>query len=360
MPSRLRLYDVKLSRFPGILGFCQSDTRRIADAVNTCQRRLLYARECGEEGWYGTFAEMQFTLNKANPYLTCPREVARLELVDVCNRPVVINNQFAEYMRFGNGRMPGSCCRSQFWGSPWWPRMTQAYTRNNVPTFTDLSNGPQYLRVYMTDSADFGKRILLQGTDQNGQTILSQDGLNPVTGEYVYFRSPFSTSTNQFNSITGIQKDLTLGNVQVFQVDPTTGDQVLLVTMEPSEQTAAYRRYLFDPLCWTSLWQNCCPGATSTTVPATAICKLELIPVQYDQDYLLLQNLEALICEAQSMRLSEVDNKSSQAMAVNHHLQAIRLLLGELGHYVGIEDPAVQFAPFGSARLWKRRIGLMQ
>lgn len=302
---------------------------------------------------------MAFTLNKNNPYLTLPREVARLELVDVCGRPVQVNNQFVEYLQFGNGRLPKTCCRSGFFGAPWWPRNLEAYTRNNVPTFTDLSSPPQMLRVYGTDPADFGKRVLLQGTDQNGNTIYSQDGTNQVIGEYVYLRSPFTTAVNQFSTITGVQKDLTSGGIQLFQVSPATGAQVLLLTMEPSEQTASYRRYLFDPLCWQSLWTNCCPGSTATTVQATAICKLDLIPAQVDQDYCLIQNLEALICEAQSMRLSEVDNKNSQAMAVNHHTQAIRLLNGELAHFLGIDDPAIMFAPFGSARLAKQRIGLL-
>jgi hypothetical protein len=35
------------------------------------------------------------------------------------------------------------------------------------------------------------------------------------------------------------------------------------------------------------------------------------------------------------------------------------LLMGELGHFLGIDDPAVEFAPFGSARLAKQRIGLV-
>jgi hypothetical protein len=357
--QRLRLYDIKLSEFPSSLGFCQSDTRRIADAANTCNRRLLYCREAQDEGWWGSWAEMAFTLQKSNPYLTLPREVARLELVDVCNRPVRVNNQFFEYLEFGNGRLPKTCCHSGLFGEPWWPRNLQAYMRNNVPTFTDLSNIPQKIRVYATDPADYGKRILIQGADQNGNTIYSQDGVNQVTGEYVYFRAPFSTAVNQFSSITGIQKDLTSGSAQVFQVNPSSGAQVLLVTMEPSEMTASYRRYLFDPLCWQNLWTNCCPGSTATTVQATAICKLDFIPMQVDQDYSLIQNIEALIEEGQSWRLARVDNKNSKAMSVAAHVNAVRLLNGELTHYMGLDEPAVQFAPFGSARLAKQRIGLV-
>ncbi len=317
--------------------------------ANTCQRRLLYAREANEESWFGTWAEMAFIVSRTQPYLTLPREVARLEVVDICSRPVRVNSQWKEYMLFGSGRMPKM--------HPWcnW-RRPEVYSRNVVPTFVDLSAPPQILTVYLTDPNDAGKRVLLQGTDNNGNVIYSQDGLNQVTGIYVTLRQPFISAPVQFNTITGIQKDKTLGNVQIFQTNPTTGAQVLLLTMEPSEMTGSYRRYFFDPLP-----RTCC--ATSTTpdpITVTAIVKLEPIPVQVDQDYLLLQNIEAFIEEAQAVRYSEVDNKNSKAMAQEKHVQAIRLLNGELAHYLGIDEPAVEFAPFGNARLIKQRVGLMQ
>lgn len=347
VPSRLRLYDFRLSRGPTVCGICASDLVACADLVNTAQRRLIFCSEAGEDGWYGGFAEMAFSVSRTNPYLTLPREVARLEFVDVCQRPVRINNQIAEYLQFSNGRLPKSfpCQR--------WPSSLQVYSRNTVPTFTDLTNAPQILTAYLTDPADSGKRVLLQGTDNNGQTIYSQDGANQVLGVYVVLRQPFVSSPVQFSSITGIQKDQTLGAVQIFQTDPTTGVQVLLVAMQPTEQTAAYRRYLFDPIRFNS----CCPGSDATSVSLTAIVKLDLIPAQVDQDYLLIQNLEALIEEAQSKRYSEIDNKNAQAMSIEKHTMAVRSMNAELTHYFGMNEPAVSFAPFGTAKLSRLRIG---
>lgn len=349
MAQRLRLFDMKLSSLPVDSGICQSDTVAVANIVNACQERLLYCKEAGDESWFGTFAEMAFTVSRTQPYLTLPREVARLEMVDVCDRPRPVQNQLYEYLRFGNGRMPKTFrCQN-------WCGMDQIYTRNVVPTFTDLTSPPQLLRVYMTDPVDFGKRILLQGTDANGQTIYSQDGLNQVSGEYVYLRQPFSTSLNQFSTITGIQKDMTMGSVQLFQVGPSTGAQVLLLTMEPSETTAAYRRYLFNPLP-----NNCCSTNVAGDVQVTAIVKLDLIPVQVDTDYCLITCKEALVCEAQSYRYSKVDSKSAQALSIKCHQDAVRLLNGQLSHFLGINEPAVIFKPFGSAALSRQRIGLLQ
>jgi hypothetical protein len=226
-------------------------------------------------------------------------------------------------------------------------------SRNNAVTFTDLSSPPQYIRVRITDATDVGKRALIGGTDNNDAVIYTQDGLNKAVGVYVPFDTPFVTTTYQFDSISGIQKDVTNGDVQFYQVDPTSGDEILLLTMEPSETTASYRRYYLS-----ALPRSCCPPPNSTgSVSVVAICKLELVPVTYDTDYLLIQNLEALTEECQSIRYSEMDTPSAKQMAAERHAQAIRLMNGELNHYIGAEQPAIGFRPFGSATLQRQRIG---
>jgi hypothetical protein len=344
MPAKLRLYDCRLSRLPGGVGLCQADIPGIANYVNSAQRRLLMCKEAGDEGWIGCFAEVAFTVSRATPYLTLNRHIARLELANVCNNPVEVNSQFLEYLQYGNGRLPKTCARSG-------PCLTAAFTRNNVPTFVDLTNPPQIIRVYLTDSADVGKRVLIQGTDNNGKVIRSIDTYNPVQGIFVNLQDPFADLPTQMNSITGIQKDTTIGEVQFFQVDPTTGDQVLLLTMEPSEEVASYRRYYFHDLP-----RNCCQD-NSSNVTATGIVKLELVPVRVDTDYCLIQNLEAIIEECASVRYSELDSQGSKQLSRERHNAAIGFLNGELNHYLGKDKPAVSFKPFGSADLCKQAIG---
>lgn len=350
--KRLRLYDVRHSRFPGVLGLCTDDVQGIAERVNTAQQRLLYAKEAGDAGWWGTWAEMAFNVSRSSPYLTLPREVARLEMVDVCKHPVPIHNQFYEYLSFGNGRMPQSAnwrhCRDL---------LPNTYTRNNVATFKDLASAPQLISVYATDSRDNIKRILISGLDPDGLEVYTDDFTNRVSGEFLTLKSPVdgpAMTVTLFSAITGIQKDATYGAVRIYQHDPNTGEEVLLLTMHPDEETAHYRRYYFH-----NLPNDCCDSLTDTT-QVTALVKLEPIPVRVDTDYLLIQNLEALIEEAQSLRYSEMDSESAKMMAAERHRQAIGLLQGELNHYLGKGSLAIQFAPFGSARLAKQRIGMMR
>lgn len=354
---RLRLYDCQISRLPKVVGLCQDNIPGIARYVNAAQQRLLYAPEAADESWYGTWAEVRLNVSRAAPYITLPREIARIEAITICDRPVPVFNQFYEYLTFGNGRMQRHRlnCAGQ--------KVRAAYTRNNEPLFTDVHNGPQLITLYASDAADVTgtKRVLLQGFDQNNQPIYTNDGGNTILGEFVTLASPFATSKNQFVRITGIQKDVTSGPVQIFQMSPTTGEQVLLSTLEPGEQTTSYRRYFFDCLpC------SCCP-TPNVQVPiqnclppqVTAIAKLELIPVVNPTDWLLFQNLEAVIEAAAAVRFSEMDNASAQQQVEIHHKRAIRLLNGELGHYLGVNTAAVRMEVFGSAKLEHQAIGTM-
>ena len=336
MSQRLRLYDIRVSRLPSLVGLCAEDIPGLAGFTNTSQRRLVYAKEAGEEGWYGTWAEMAFNVSHASPYITCPRGVARIEAIVVCNQTIPINNQFYEYLQFGNGRMP-----RRHTG-----RLTEAYQRNNAVTFVDMAPASQNIVAYPTDSADVVKRVFIQGIDVNGKSVYSQDGTHRVEGIFLTLSAPFVSTPMAFNTLTGIQKDITAGPVQFFQSDPITGVQKLLLTMEAGETTAWYRRYYLDRL-------------HPQTTQVTALAKLELVPVAVDTDYCLIQNLEAILEESQAIRLSEIDSLTAKQQAGERHMQAIRLLNGELTHYMGKDSPAVSVAPFGTARLEHQHIGTM-
>jgi len=358
--QRLRLYDVMISRLPSLLGLCQDNVPQISNYVNSAQRRLLYAREAREEGWYGTWAEVAFNVSQATPYITLPREIARLEALNVCNVPVRVRNQWFEYLTFGDGRMP----KDNVWRNSN-GILTGAYTRNNVVTASEMTNAPQYIVAYSTDAQDVGKRTLIQGLDSSGNPIYSVDVTTPVTGVFLSLQSPTSVSTAMtLSALTGIQKDVTIGEVRYYQHDPATGDETWLLTMQPGETTADYRRYYLNNLpatcCWaTELLQGCPTGNSTTSIQVMALAKLDLIPVRVQTDWLLIQNLEAIIEECQSVRYSEMDEAMAVKISAEKHKLAIGLLNGEQAHYLGLTQPAVSFYPFGSARLRRQKIGSM-
>lgn len=345
--QRTRLYDLRMSRAAQAVGLCKADLSRIADMANSAQRRLLLDRSAGDEGWWGTWAEMAFSVSTSNPYITTPRDVARLEQVVICNEPVLVHNQFFEYIQLGNGRLPKTCRGDCY-------KPLSVLSRNTVPTFADLSGKPRTIRMYPTDPLDYdNKRVLIQGTDTADVPITSMDGRYQIKGIYSTLGTPFIDTTVEFNSITGIQKDMTYGQVQIFEVDPATGTQNLILIMEPTEQTAWYRRYYLS-----NLPSKCC-GGTTGTVEVRAIVKLDLIPATADQDYLLIGNIEALIHEMQAIRYSEMDSADARENESYHHAEAVRLLIGESQHYLGKQDVEVRLNLFGTATLERHKIGTM-
>jgi len=349
--QRLRGYDVLNSRVPGLLGLCSNDRPRVYGYLQSAQRRLVMAKEAGDEGWWGTWAEIAFNLDPTKPYVSFGPHVARVEAFNVCNRTVPIHNQFYEYLEFGNGR--ADSLRSKCPGSLNW------YERGNSVTSVRMTTPPQLIVAYATDPADMQigspKRVFIQGLDANNNPIYAIDGTTNQRGIYLTLQSPFVVSPFPLMALTGIQKDVTYGQVQIMQQDTTTGIQTLLLTMEPWETTAWYRTYQINPPP-----NPCCQTSpVTTTVPVSAIVKLELTPVVADTDYCLIQNLEALIEEMCAVRYSEMDTLSSKQLEGQKHQKAIGLLNGELCHYLGMDNVAVNFRPFGSARLERQCIGTM-
>jgi len=310
--------------------------------VNAVQQRLILAREAGDSGWFGAWAKMAFTVD-ANGILVTPRYVARLEQIAVCNRAIKVQNAFFEFLDYGIGLQPQPVCN-----------YLQAYERDSVPTFSDLVPPNKKVRVYVTDATDVGKRVLIQGTDQNGNTIYSLDSLVQITGTFVALDAPFADTDMVINSISGIQKDVTNGTVNFFEVDTVAGVERLILSMEPGEKVASYRKYLIN-----GIPNQCGCNGCGNPFLVSAMVKLEFIPVAVDTDWLAIPNLEAITEEAQSMRYSTMDSPSGAQLAVKHHTDAIRLLQGQLVHYLGKNRPAISFYPFGSAKLERQQIGSM-
>lgn len=368
---RLTLGQFRLSRGPQSLGIAPEDVNGCAQILNAAQERLLYAKEQGDEGWNGCWAEMVFAVDSQKPYLTLPRGVARLESIDVCGRPTPLYNQFYEYLEFGNGRMP----KQDRWRSLTARGFLSAgYARNNAVLMNDLMDSPQQIMVKACNVSDYQptntglpKRVLVQGLDEKSMPVWTQDGPNTVEGEFVTLAAG-ATTTHEFSFISGIQKDVTSGPVQIFQSDPYWGSLELLSHMEPTETTASYRRYYLNGLpcgccrfdrLWVPSQKTGCPCKPRQFVLITALAKLDLIPVIGDTDYTVIQNLEALIAECQSVRYSEMDSAVAMQKSAERHLAAVRLLIGELSHYQGKNTPSIDFRPFGSASLNRVNINMM-
>lgn len=338
MPSRTRLIDFMTSRAPHAIGLCNSDVDGCAAFCNEIQQRLLSDPMQPDEGFWGTWGRMAFNVTRDNPYITAPREVARITAIDVCKRPMQIRNEWYEFLDFGTG-LRGGC------GSVCEPAM--AFQRGGiggtVVTAFDFKPPNKIIRIYPTNSADIGKHVLIQGKDQFGAPVTSTDGSNIFSGEFLTLAQPFTEGSEELSELTGIQKDLTNGQVQIFQVNTDTGEQSLLTIMEASEEVSGYHRIYINNL----------PGACCREgiYQITAMVKLAFVPVRVSTDYLLIGNLPALIAEAQAIRMESMDSASSKQQAAQYHAKALSFLGGELDHFVGRQRVSVSVPLWNSDRL---------
>lgn len=315
-----------------------------AAIANLAMEQLIHDPLAPDEGWWGGWVSMLFNVGSGggSTYITAPYDIARVIVMDICQKPIMLRNGFYEYLQFTAGIEPKNCA------SPKCGIMaSQAYERDVVYTLNTFPLAPQLLHAFPTNSGDWGKRIVFQGPDQNGLDIVGIDTVtqSATEGETVYLQSPFTPSVNQFSGITGILKDPTLGPVQVYTSDPVSGATALLTTLQPSETTAAYRRYLINGLpC------NCCNSGTPG-IQVNTVCKLDFVPVVSGQDYLIIQSIPALAEQIQAIRYSRMDSPAAPALEAKHHAKALGLLFGQLDHTLGKVSTAINVPIFGSAKL---------
>lgn len=337
------------SDFPQVLGLRPEDRTDCASAANSVLQRLMMDPMQPDEGWLGTWVTMFFNLvniqSNKTALIRTPQEIARLIVLDLCNTPRFIRNGFYEYLQFGTGHRPKGC-------SAMLCDTTQVFDRPNVPTLVPFpSTAPQSIRIYPTDAADVGKRVVFQGPDQNGIPVLGTDTATGTSnvGETISLQLPFVTSANKFQDCDGIIKDVTKGPVKFYTVD-ASGNQTLLSSMDPNETTASYRQYLFA-----GLPDNCCniPGGA---LQVFAQAKLDFQPVVADTDYLIIPNIPALIEEGQAYRYSKMDSASAARLEAKHHAKALSLLAGHIDHVEGKVRTAIGVPIFGSQPLKRQPV----
>lgn len=342
----LTLQDFANSLAPETLGFCQGDLARLSKYLNQAIQQLNAANS---SGWWGGWAKMVFNVTRNDPFVTVPSIFARIAAADVCRMPVRVQNEWYEFLEAGIGlREP--CDGIRGCGA------MEGYERGVWSTAYDLTPTNQKLRVRITDARDIGKRILFQNAkDQNGNGIYTQDVNYPVIGFYLAFNQPFVDSSMIVSSFSSVQKDQTFGDVTLHQVDQTTGAEVLLARYTPDETSPQYRRYYFNRLP-----NGCCTlGEPTTPAQITVMAKYEFRPVSRPTDRLLISNIPALIDECNSIRHKMMDDPTAKALGIQEHKEAIKKLNDELKHYLGDDLPAINVAPWGTARLGRQAIGSM-
>ena len=296
------------------LNLCSTDARTV-EYVNEAQRRLI---ESGK--WKGTYGK--FTICATDGCIAWPRQIETIETVAVCENPGVVRHGWVEFVESGYGRLD----KKDNVGY-------QLLDRGESPTHKDMSGAGKKVRVYAFLDADAGKTITIQGYDSNNswvRTLKSGSGATAIyqDGEVVTLVNGYVDTTTVFNSVSGVLKDTTQGNVQLYELKDSTPTLVDIATYEPDETLPSYRRSLIPSLGGAAG----CEDGTDTKVPVTVIAKLRFIDAVNDTDVLMVSDLYAIKNMAVAIKLEE--NRDFGA-ATEYRNLAVESLQNQLANHMG-------------------------
>lgn len=328
----LTLKDAKNSRIPSYLGTCP-DSDDFVSYINEAMNRLIT-----RGNWNGSYQRIR--LCTTNNCLTFPREIVTVQSLAVCSQNVPVKNMWWEFVPNAGYSLNG--CSDACPGPGF-------IDRGFYPIFNDMSSGGGYLRAFASMASDYGKKIHIFGYDSNNQWIRSTEGGVQIDGFKMTLASPYVQSSFIVTNITGVQKEETDADVNLYEVDPADGSLLQLGTYEPSETVASYRRYQFNG--------SQCDTCTTTF---TGIAKLNFIPVSVDSDYLYISNLPALKEMCKAIKFGEMESADSERKSLYHERRAITELNHEKQNLNGDDTIPIKIRPFGSATNRYRMIGRLQ
>jgi len=338
----LTLDQLRNSRLVEIASACSSSSA-FSSLVNEATEALM-----NRGSWWGTVQPISCAIYSNK--VTWPRYVGTVLAMNVCDKPVDLYNKWYRFMPFDAARHPtwagNSSNNNWYWGNA---KSDMAMTS---PVFNQMNPAyPMPVQIYIENSADAGKNIILFGKDSNGQVIRSlrsdgsyQEGL-AVAMQYPYTQTPVS-----FQIITRVLKDTTTGPVRMYQIDLSNSVKRDLAYYEPSETSPEYVVSKLDGVNM----DNADSFGYISPRKVDALVKLSFVPVVNGQDLVQIDNVRALKFMIQSIKLDESgDPKASQ----EYELKAFREMNYEMRNKYPIEQFTVSFRPFGSARLERQQIG---
>lgn len=301
------------SPIPGNLGYCPTD-KHLLQLLNKARQRML-----NHGKWFGTVCRASFKAD--NGCVAFPEAVADFERIAIHGRPIPIHNGWYDFVE-NLGRVPmcGRCHNHGGHGRCGRCSCLSSTDMGTSPLFTQFQ-GDKFIKLYPSHPSDVGKRVLIQGYDQNHIPIRNQDGLgNWYSGEYLTLALPFVVSVAQYSSVTAVQKDVTNERVLAYELDPVTTLEQPIAIWGPTNVSPSFRRLSIP---W--IRRGSCSNGQPCHTTVDAIVKLDYAPVADPTDWLVIDNLVALEHACRGEQYFEQDRPQEAATE-------IAVALAELNH----------------------------
>lgn len=310
-------------------GTCPTDPI-VGETINDACARLI---DSGK--WKNSIR--RGTICHRSGIITFPQEIETiLEFAD-CGVPVTTNNAWYEFLPGGPFQLDNQCNS--------WPALVERGT--GFCTAFDNTEGMK-VRLYSDWAQDDGKAVLLQGINSDGNEVQTLDGSDVVNGEILIANNatpPISTITWKAAGIRVVQKELTVGPLRLYQVDPATNENAgLLAVYQPNEEIPSYRRYYYG-----ACLHGCNTDDGETTIryrPLSFLAKIAHVPLVNDTDVIPITAAGALKNMVIALWMEKTNNPD---MAAKYEARAIQCLMNELKQYQGSQVHMKSIVPgFGN------------
>ena len=302
------LKEVRESSLRNIAGSCPNSAAFLR-LVNNATRRLMRRGD-----WSGTVVPIRVCVRAG--CVVWPRYVGSVRRINVCGAPLPIKNQWYEFLQYSNSNWEKN---RNWWGAATWGSWCGASANMQFeaksPVFQDIQGEGRYVRAYATANIDLGKKVRIFGIDNNGQILRTTNQDKSLSdGWEITIGNPFGSTNGYVRSIERVLLDEMQGDVRLYAYNSETDLLEDIGTYEPGDTNPSFERYKLNiPNC-----SNC--GEFKTVV---ALVKLKFVPVRYDNDLVLIDNLDALQLMCQSLTLEEANDRTA---AREYETDAIREL----------------------------------
>lgn len=314
---------------------------RFTILVNRAQSRLA---QMGR--WWGTFKKLRLCITQN--CITWPAGVINVEGFNICGITIPVRNGWYDFQDIVRTPKVGQCSCDE----------NQLLDRGMTPQYRDpLVNS--YIKIYAVSSTDYGKKVLIQGNDNNGNPIRNSDAGGWFQGEKLTLAVSGVTSSAIFSppGIIGAQKPITNSYLNVFAVNSVTLEETQIAVWGPGETNPIYRRTALVRLprsCQNTLGNWCqdlgdgcaAPVPNCTGVVADAMVRMGVIPAVADSDWLLIGNPDAI---RSCMKALQAEDKGDYKAATFEQQNAIRFLRNELTAFDPPEKVIVNAETYGYA-----------
>lgn len=291
--------EIKQSSIARVAGVCV-DSPEFAQMVNDATRKLMRRGD-----WVGTVTPVWLCVRRG--CLVMPRYVQSIRKFNLCERRLTVGNLWYQFLQHNDWH-------TGFWGGRWQYGHTHpgaVAAQGQTPTYSDIVADGRTVRAYITTLADIGKSMTIFGIDNGNQPLRTDNGDGTwsdgwtiaLSHPFETFTAPNANPTNYVRRIDRVVKDVTQGQVFLYAYDAVNDVLEDLAVYDPGETSPTYSKYHLSMVgsCHGSIGTSCC----ATVHSVVALVKLRFVPVAFDTDLCLIENIDSLKDMVQSIKLRE-------------------------------------------------------